>query len=783
MLLVEDNAGDARLIEEHLKEKGAGAFVLSARANCLDRALELIDSDSAEVVLLDLTLPESRGRETFEKLHRRAPHLPVIVLSSLDDQELALQLVHEGAQDYLVKSEINHALLTRTIRYAVERAHAEQQLSHERDLLYTLLDHMPDRIYFKDRQSRFIQASHSLAKLHHLANRADLLGKTDFDFFSQQHAQEAFDDEQRLMIEGEPIIDKLEEETWPDGHKTWALTSKLPLRDEHGRIIGTFGISRDVTYLKKIEAALAAERDLLHMLLDTVPDRIYFKDKKSRFLRVSRSLLKMHHFSGMDQIIGKTDFDLFTPEHAQPAFDDEQNVMRTGEPIVDKVEKETWADGRITWALTSKMPLRNDRGEIVGTFGLSRDITILKQIEDALAMERNLLSNLINNLPDRIFVKDTEGRYVIDNAAHWRFMGASSAEEMIGKKAEDFLPREVGERLTRADLELMASDRAVTNQEDSLAAADGTLRYHLATKVPLRDDRGKVTGLVCISRDVTEQKLAEIELKTANAKLSKALGDLRKAHDELRSVQMQLIEAEKLKSIGRLAAGVAHEVKNPLAIINMAVEFLSQETFPEGSSAPVVLEDIREAVRRADSVVRGLLDFSAPKSLNLQEENLNQVVLQSLRLVRGEMAKGKFQVIEELQPNLPLVQMDRAKIGQVFVNLFTNAVHAMGESGVLTARTYSKQLTGVGPNVADIRSESFRVGDTVVVAEVEDTGHGIPEDKLPKVFEPFYTTKPTGEGSGLGLSVVKTIIDLHGGTITMQNKPTGGVKVTVTFRA
>jgi PAS domain S-box-containing protein len=911
VLLVEDNPGDARLIEEHLEGNSGVRFELAGRAGRLQDALELIDRGIADVVLLDLTLPDSHGRETFDKLHQHAPHLPVIVLSGLDDQELALQLVHEGAQDYLVKNEINHALLTRAMRYALERVNAEKALAHERDLLHTLLDHLPDRIYFKDQQSHFIQASQSLAKLHHLQGRMDVIGRSDFDFFAPEHARQAFEDEQRVMREGQPIINKLEEETWPDGHKTWAITSKLPLRDEHGKIIGTFGISRDITYLKRVEAALAEERDLLHTLLDHLPDRIYFKDEKSRFLRVSKSMVQMHRLKSAVELMGKTDFDLFTREHAQPAFEDEQRVMRTGKPITDKVEKETWADGHITWALTSKMPLRDKQGNIIGTFGLSRDITELKKIEAALAAERNLLNNLINNLPDRIFVKDTQARYVVSNAAHraflgvdapekvigkraedfipreigeeltradlaimasgqpvidqeesvagadcrmrwhlatkvplrdhegkitglvcitrditevkkieaalaaernllhslinnlpdriyvkdtqarylidntaqWKFMGAGKSEEMIGKRAEDLLPKEVGERLSRVDIEIMALGKAVINQEESLAGTDGKPRWHLATKVPLRDHEGKVTGLVCISRDITEQKLAEEKLKAANASLSEAVADLKKAHEDLRSVQMQLIEAEKLKSIGRLAAGVAHEVKNPLAIIIMAVDYLSQEKFAEGSNAPAILHDIADAVKRADLVIRGLLDFSAPKRLSMEEGDLNAIIRQSLRLVRGEMAKGKFHVVEELQPDLPRLHMDPIKIGQVFVNLFTNAVHAMKDGGTLTARTYSKQLTGVGPNVGDSRSESFRVGETIVVAEVEDTGHGIPEDKLTKVFEPFYTTKPTGEGSGLGLSVTKTIIDLHGGTISMHNKDTGGVKVVVTFRA
>ena len=245
-------------------------------------------------------------------------------------------------------------------------------------------------------------------------------------------------------------------------------------------------------------------------------------------------------------------------------------------------------------------------------------------------------------------------------------------------------------------------------------------------------------------------------------------------------MQLQLIDAEKMKSIGRLAAGVAHEVKNPLAIVKMGIEFLAQSAESDEHST-MILTEMGDAVQRADDVIRGLLDFSAPNKLEAKREDLNAIIDQALKLVRGEM-KGGVQVFRELQPKLPLVELDAAKISQVFVNLFINALHAMGESGTLTVRTFSRQLTGVGANISGSRSESFRVGSSLVVVEIDDTGHGIPEDKLAKIFEPFFTTKPTGVGTGLGLSVVKTIIDLHGATIDIRNLHEGGARVTIMFQ-
>ncbi|MEI6872709.1 MAG: ATP-binding protein [Verrucomicrobiota bacterium] len=226
-------------------------------------------------------------------------------------------------------------------------------------------------------------------------------------------------------------------------------------------------------------------------------------------------------------------------------------------------------------------------------------------------------------------------------------------------------------------------------------------------------------------------------------------------------------------------AGIAHEVKNPLAIIKMGLEFIGQLDSVD-ESFEGVLEEMQHAVHRADGVILGLLDFSRTNQLETTSEDLNLLLENALSLVRGEV-KGAIEFVRHLAPDLPHLPLDREKISQVLINLLTNAIHAMAGGGVLTVSTSSRQLTGVGCNIAGEKSEAFRIGQTIAVLEIEDSGHGIPEEKLGKIFEPFFTTKPTGKGTGLGLSVVKTIIDLHQGTIDIQNLPGRGVRATLMF--
>ena len=659
VLLVEDNEGDVFLLREMLHSQKKCRFYISDVAATLADGMKLIESGRFDLALLDLTLPDCSGLDTFVGLRVAAPDLPVVILSDSKDGELAMEALQHGAKEVLVKGLIDGPALHRAMRYAIERTRAEAALARERDMLNTLLENIPDRIYFKDEQSRFIWINHALTQL--------------------------------------------------------------------------FGMKR--------------------------PEEAY----------------------------GKTDADFYGGEHAGKALEDERRVMETGEPLLGEVEFEILADGRKSWSLTTKLPLRDRSGQIIGTCGISREVTEMKELEEQIATERNLLRSVIDNLPDRIYLKDAAGVYLLDNVAHLRWLGADDPSQVVGKSVFDFFPKEIAEQLTAIDCAIMESGQAQTNIEERLVDPAGDPMWVLTTKVPWFDDAGTILGIVCISRDVTQQKESEEELLRANAELNRskeevlgAMEKLQAAHHELRNVQLQLIEAEKMKLVGRLAAGVAHEVKNPLAVVKMGTEFLFMHEMAAEPDVRETLTGMADAVQRADTVIRGLLDFSAPKKLELQPESLNAVLERALTLVRGDL-KG-IAVEKELGRSLPVVPLDVGKISQVFINLLTNAAHAMEGGGLIVVRTYQKQLTGVGTNMSDQRVESFRVGQTLVVTEIDDTGHGIPEDKLPKIFEPFYTTKPTGKGTGLGLSVVKTIVDLHGATIDLRNLPSGGTRATIMFR-
>ncbi|MFQ5846236.1 MAG: GAF domain-containing protein [Candidatus Methylomirabilales bacterium] len=295
------------------------------------------------------------------------------------------------------------------------------------------------------------------------------------------------------------------------------------------------------------------------------------------------------------------------------------------------------------------------------------------------------------------------------------------------------------------------------------AHVPATNRFVDVTVFPLNPRPSEsMTGTILVMRDITERKRAE---------------------EELKATELQLIQSARLESVGRLAAGVAHEVKNPLAIIQQGLAYVAKKLVSPGDKgAALIFEKMNDAVRRADRVIRGLLDFSAPSAMDLMPSAMNAVVEESLLLVKHELIRAHVTAVKELREDLPLATLDRQKVEQVFVNLFMNAIQAMPHGGTLTVRTYARELPERAPGFGGRKTNPSRTGETVVVAEVEDTGTGIPAEKLDRIFDPFFTTKRIGEGTGLGLSVTRKIIDLHGGTIDIRNRPGGGTRVTLTFK-
>ena len=379
---------------------------------------------------------------------------------------------------------------------------------------------------------------------------------------------------------------------------------------------------------------------LFNFLLEQIPDLIFFKDRNGLFICVNQAMLQRFGLSRPEEIVGKTDFDFLLPEDAQRTLKDEQWVLKTGIPMLGKVSRKVHLDGTPWWALTTKLPLRNAQGEIVGTCGISKDITQLKQTDDALARSNNQL----------------------------------------------------------------------------------------------------------------EQALSELKV-----------------------AQAQLIFAEKTVSVGRLAAGLAHEVRNPLNILSTGLEFFSSEpTVTCNPTLSMVLQEMRDAIARADHVISKLMEGSSNGDLSLECVDVNALLDDLMGEMTGPLARDGIKATLHLMDGACLVKADPKKIRQVIVSLVNNAREAMPEGGVLqiTSRIDPMKLDEISRDAGTRGAQLFRSGDSVVTVQIEDTGPGIPSELLPRIFDSFFTTKEPGvkSGLGLGLTVCRAIVELHGGFLGISNR-------------
>ena len=252
---------------------------------------------------------------------------------------------------------------------------------------------------------------------------------------------------------------------------------------------------------------------ILLALMDTIPDKIYFKDLQSRFVRNNPAHARSLGAPSPQFVLGKSDADFFSRAHADRALADEQTIIRTGQPIIGQVERLTLLDGKLAWASTTKMPWRDSSGKVIGTFGISRDITATKIAEEKLTDERNLLRTIIDHIPSRIYIKDTASRYILNNRAHLDSLGVQTQAQAVGRTTADFFPGERGQQALNDDRLVLDGLTSIINHEKSDFGVEGDVHWALTTKVPFHDANRQIAGLVGISHDITRRKQAEQELK------------------------------------------------------------------------------------------------------------------------------------------------------------------------------------------------------------------------------------------------------------------------------
>lgn len=414
-----------------------------------------------------------------------------------------------------------------------------------------------------------------------------------------------------------------------------------------------------------------------------------------------------------------------------------------------------------------------------------------REAEQALGESEQRYKRLLGAITDYIYTVTVEGGRAVATS-HGPGCAAVTGYSSSEFAADPYLWYQVIHEEDR-DAVVAQADRILAGEiplplEHRLRHKEGGVRWVRNTTIPHRDPNGQLVSYDGLITDITDRKLASLKLEDAVALLArrdrilnKMVQRLRASHRDLKKTQLQLIQAAKLESVGTLAAGVAHEVKNPLQTILLGLHYLTRKLAGEPDDVLLTLADMRDAVRRANAIIRELLLLSAETDFRPEPGDLTAVIERSLLLMRNDLIAGKVDLVCDLATGLPPVPMDAVKLEQVFINFLLNARQAMPQGGRLRVVTREVRLDN-GPSTRPPLLRRFKSGQRLVIVEIEDTGCGIAEAHLPRLFDPFFTTKPVGVGTGLGLSVARRIVDLHEGAVEIGNIPTGGARVTMVLK-
>ncbi len=522
-----------------------------------------------------------------------------------------------------------------------------------------------------------------------------------------------------------------------DGKVLHIESTSTPHYGVDGSFQGFLAIFRDITEFRELQESLETERVRLLTVIDAVPDVIFLKDRRSRFVLANKAQAELLGVRTPRDLLGKTDRDFVSRVFADQYEKDDQRVMDTGQSLFNVEEKALTADGTERHVLTTKVPVKDARGAITSLVGISRDVTERTRTEQALNASERKYRSIVQNMNDALYVHEFSGRILDVNDRACQMLGYERGQ-IMGRNVMDFsAPESQGSAATL--LARLLADGSAVFEVMQVRADGSTFPVEVSTKVVSTEGNGLLQAVV---RDLTERARAEAERA---------------------SLEEQLRQAQKMEAVGRLAGGIAHDFNNLLTVITGNVE-MCLDLAARDRNLRAYLDEIGHASRRAASLTAQLLAYSRRQILQPRIVNLGSLVAGMVGMLQRLLGED-VSIHTRLPEALGMVRVDPGRIEQVIMNLAINSRDAMPQGGILTIQTSDVVL-----GEEDARELRGAPPGQYMLLSISDTGTGMDTATLERLFEPFFTTKETGKGTGLGLATVYGIVKQSEGHIACESE-------------
>ena len=744
VLVVEDSEDDAILV---LRELRRGGYEPSfERVDTPEAMHAALDQQTWDIVLSDYAMPQFSMPAALAMVKEKGLDLPFIIVSGAIGEEAAVAAMRDGAHDYVMKGNLAHLIpvVERELRDAEgrrERKQMEQALRDSEELYSALVWNLTDAV-FTIKGDTVAWCNDRVEEIYGYPEE-ELLGKPASFFYPSDISQSEFTGEVSTAIRKHGLFRSTSRFQKKDGSFAdieYSL-SQIPGKDP----VELIAVARDVTERKRAEEALRQREEYFRSIIENAQDAIVILNRDGTVRYESPAITRLLGIDPQDRV-GMNPFEDIHPDELKEAakfFD--QLVSNPGSTVRTEIRGQH-ADG--SWR-TLEIIGQNllDNPAVSGIVANIRDVTEKKAAEEALQESEAHYRLLADNVTDIICTLDMNLQltYISPSITH---QTGYTVEELTARSLEEvFLPPDSVELIRKTLTEETAAENMGQKDpgrsrtlEMELNCKDGSTIWTEAEATFLRDPGGQAVGILAVLRDISERKQAE---------------------EERKRLEQQLQLAGRLAAVGELAAGVAHELNNPLAAVQAFAQLLSDKDDLEETVKSDVETIYREA-QRATRITANLLRFARRNRPEKQLVSLNEAVEKSMELHAYRMNVNNIEVVTELEPDLPMTMADSDQMHQVFVNIITNAEQAMTEAhgrGRLSVKTQ-------------------KAGKMIQIT-FTDSGPGISEDNLKSIFDPFFTSKDVGKGTGLGLSICYGIVQEHGGYIYAKSKPGEGTTFTV----